>query len=415
MDAQNPRAAVSKGANVLLLRQPICDPEYLRTRGHEVAIVDTTIAMGSGGNLAQGPPVTTLIDTLVDIGLDTIAGNNPVFITVHADKNLEDCISVIPGDNVVLQIDASAEPTEKVIETMVKLRSDGYRFALKNFRYRPSLDPILPLAHYVKLNIRSIGLEGVREERERLSKYDLRYLAVGADSSDDVKLVMKCGFDLIQGYFFCKPNSYRHKSPAGNRLTVVRLLAKLRDPAIGPKELETIIAEDVSLSYRLLRFINSAMNGLSRRVDSVRHAATLVGTERLRSWAMVVAFSKFDDTPRELLMVSLLRAKLAERVAEELGLPNRDAYFTAGLFSTIDAFLDCQMVDALESLPLSEEVSLALLSHSGRMGQILESIKQYEQGNWSALVNCLHSPDAVQRAYLHSLDWVRQSVREMGS
>jgi len=212
------------------------------------------------------------------------------------------------------------------------------------------------------------------------------------------------GFDYFQGYYFCKPDIIRGTTAPTNKVSVFRLLAKLREPDVNPRDLERIVAEDLSLSYKLLRDINSACMGLKRQIDSVGHAVRMVGTEHIRMLTSLMMLTNMEDKPRELLIVSLIRAKMCELLAMRLGVGNKEAFFTVGLFSTLDAYLDCPMNDALDTLPLSDEIRKALLQFEGPLGEVLKCVLSFEQTPDDPQRMKLDS-NSVRHAYVESLCW----------
>ena len=125
-----------------------------------------------------------------------------------------------------------------------------------------------------------------------------------------------------------------------NRIATIRLITKLNNPDIKFQELEEALSQDVSLSYKLLRYTNSAVCGLQREVESIRHAAVLVGLERMRIWASLILFSGMEDKPRDLIVTGAIRARMCEKLAESLKISQPERCFLVGLFSVLDAVFD---------------------------------------------------------------------------
>ena len=168
----------------------------------------------------------------------------------------------------------------------------------------------------------------------------------------------------------------------------MRMMAVLQDPDCELDDLERAISDDLGLSVRLLRWINSAYFLLPRKVSSVREALMLLGVRNVRSWALLMTLAGIEDQPSELIRTAMTRAKMCELVAQALDRPDTDAHFTVGLFSVVDAFMNTSMQDVLSELPLSAEVSDALLGRSGHLGEVLDWVLAYERG-------ALRVPDAL--------------------
>jgi EAL and modified HD-GYP domain-containing signal transduction protein len=188
-------------------------------------------------------------------------------------------------------------------------------------------------------------------------------------------------------------------------VAVCRLLAKLQEPQVDTHEIEKIVSEDLSLSYQLLRYINSAAIGLPKHIESIGHAVRLVGTEQIRLLASLMMLASVDEKPQELLTTSLIRARMCELVAQQQNYPNPSAYFTVGLFSTLDAFLDCRLDEALKLLPLSDEIRNALLFREGKMGGVLDRALSYETGDWRALDELRADSAPLGSAYLRAVEF----------
>ena len=163
---------------------------------------------------------------------------------------------------------------------------------------------------------------------------------------------------------FCKPQILEGVSLSGNRMAIVLLLAKLQDPTIEIHDLEDPVKNDVALSVKLLRFVNSASVGLPRSVDSISQAIVLVGTDRMRQWAALLVLAQTGDKPSELMRVALIRARMCESLCPLLG-GSSSQDFTVGLFSILDAYFDCEMRHLLADLPLAPEILDALLKREG--------------------------------------------------
>jgi EAL and modified HD-GYP domain-containing signal transduction protein len=210
---------------------------------------------------------------------------------------------------------------------------------------------------------------------------------------------------LFQGYFFCKPKNVEGRRLAPSSLACLQLLEKLTDPEVAVADLEAIVVQDVSLSYKLLRFINSPYFGIRKEIVSVRHAMVLAGIETVRSLSAMISLAQIEDKPDELMMLALTRAKMCELLGREVGEDRESSYFTVGLFSLLDAILDRPMVEILAQLPLALELEEAISERSGSLGAVLRSAESFERGDWIGIKVLGIDPIKAQTAYLESLAW----------
>ncbi len=384
----------------LVARQPICGLNQ-KTFGYEL------LFRNSAANYATiiDPDLATaqvIVNSFMEIGLDRIVGPSLAFINVSQDFIVKNRCRTLPPDRVVFEILEDTVPDRELIDALTSLSRSGYRFALDDYEFTNQTAPLLPHCEFVKVDLRQVSRDRIGEQLKSLQGNKL--LAEKVETRDEYDFCKALGFEYFQGYYFCKPHIIAGTKVPTSRISIFRLLAKLRDPEVSTKELETIVSEDLSLSYKLLRYINSAYVGLKRKVESVGHAVRMVGTDHIRLLASLIMLTSMDDKPRELLSVSLIRAKMCELLATRLAAPNKESFFTVGLFSTLDAFLDCSMSDALDKLPLSDEIRNALLARKGTLGEVLQCVLAYEQTDLAAKDIRLDTT-AIRNAYVESVFW----------
>ncbi len=388
--------------SILVGRQAIFDRQ-MEVFGYELLYRDGT---GNCANIMDGDEATAkvMVNTFLEIGIDHIAGNAQAFFNLTATFFMSRQYEAFPTENVILEVLESIEPTPLVLEALSKAKQDGYQIALDDFVLRESHRALMDYADIVKVDVLALTNEELKQQVEMFQEYPVRLLAEKVEDQDMYDQCLALGFEYFQGYFFCKPQIVEGVSLSGNRMAVVLLLAKLQDPQIDLHELNDLVKNDVALSVKLLRYVNSASVGLPRAVDSIAQAIGLVGTDRMRQWATVLALSQTGNKPSELMRIALIRAHMCEALC-----PLYDAApgsgFTVGLFSILDAYLDCDMHQLLAELPLSPEILDALLNKKGVFGTILEGILAYERGEWSQLDDQLIDDGRINFLYWESVEW----------
>ena len=355
-----------------------------------------------------------LLNAFLEIGLDRVVGSNLAFVNIPRNFLLSDYCSSLPKDRVVLEILEDSVPDQPLISSISKLSKKGYQIALDDFKYSEWFRPLLELTNIAKIDIQAQNRASLAKHIESLRQYDLKILAEKVETHEEFEFCRNLGFDYYQGYFFCKPNVVSGEKIPFNRLAALRLVAKLQDIDATLAEIEQTVGQDVAVSYKLLRYVNSATNAVKRRIESIRHAVTLVGTRRIRSWASLIMFAGMDDKPRELMITAIVRARMCEQLALAMRQQNVEQFFTVGLFSVLDALLDHPMAEALELLPLAEEVHNAILDHAGLMGSALHCVLAYERSDWNEVVCRNLNHEDIRDAYLNSVDWTRAMMGELG-
>jgi c-di-GMP phosphodiesterase len=352
---------------------------------------------------AEAATSATIARTFTAIGLDAIVGSRTAFVNVTRDFLLRDFALLLPPDRVALEVLEDVFVDDELLDCLRGLRAEGYRIVLDDFVFARELIPLVSLAHAVKLDVLAHTHEGLAEQVRLLAPYGVELVAEKVETYDDLERCRELGFHLFQGYFFCRPKTLANDQLSANRATKLELAARLQDPTVGLEELESVIAYDAALSYRLLRYINSAYFSLAREVRSVQDAMILLGVEKIRSWASLMLLADVADGPRELLVTAMVRARMCERLAVAAGAVPQVA-FTAGLFSVLDALVDRPMADALASLPISPGLLDALLRGEGPEGRVLTHVLAYERGSFEAATNGSGAQE-LGDAYLDAIAW----------
>ena len=389
---------------VFLSRQPIYRSD-MSVLGYELLFRDNEEDRAS---FTDGARATTqvIVNTMMEIGMDEMVGRRLAFINFERTLLLGTCCESLPHERSILEILETVEPDQALIKRLHQLRAKGYRIALDDFVCAAPFSPLLDVADYVKVDLLATDWKEIEETVSRLRKYPVELIAEKVETREQFQRCKELGFDYFQGYFFCRPQNMSSRKLPVNRLAAVQLLTKLNDPDIKIPELEMAIGQNVSLSYKLLRYINSALCGLDRQVESIRHATVLLGLEKIRIWASLIVFSGFEDTPREVIVTGAVRARMSELLAADLRLPRPERYFLVGLFSVLDAILDRPLENALSSLSLSNDVAEALLHHKGELGAVLSCVKAFERHDWTNATTLLRLTDeTIRKAYVEATKW----------
>jgi len=390
-----------------LARQPIYDSD-LRVAGYELLFRAGRCqsAQFSNGDQATSEVITS---SVVDIGLNRLVGTYPAFI--NATRNFLNGDLPLPEQKgqIVLEVLEDVEVDEALVDRLTRLSRAGYKVALDDFVYQPAHEALLALADYVKLDVCALRPDELADHVARVRRHGARLIAEKVETHEMLAACRELGFDMYQGFFFCRPRLISGKRPDANRLAVLQLITRLQDPDSGIEELEKLVTCDPALSYRLLKYINSAYCGIPVEVTSIRQALVLVGTDMVRSWATLLLLSRLSDgKPNELIATALIRAKMCELLGADD--PERDdnQYFTVGLLSVLDALTDQPMAEVVGGLPFDTAVCAALSERSGVLGQTLSRVVDYEQnaGDPAAAV-------PLAETYLQAVSWSMETQQAL--
>ncbi len=390
-------------------RQPIFDRD-LNVYAYELLFrAGTANAAGEVDDTLATSQV--VLNTFTELGLEHIVGEHKAFINLGRDFLLDDSPLPFPKERVVLEILERVEVDEAVIAAVRGFARDGYTVALDDFIYHDTLQPLVDIAHIIKIDVRSLDPAAINTHVQRLHVNGTRLLAEKVETQEEFDSLKAMGFDYFQGYFLERPKVISGRRTPAGRLSVMRLLAHLQQPDVDIADVERLIGQDVSLSYKLLRYINSAFFSLPKRVESIRNAVVYLGLGAIKRWVSLLAMSGMDDRPSELLVTALLRARMAELLATAAGYPDREKFFTAGLFSTLDALMEMKMNEILEALPLADDLEAALLRHEGPLGEALACVVAHEHWSWEAVSFGGLSQAAINEAYVEATGWSIDSAR----
>ena len=399
---------------VFVGRQPIYDREQ-NVYAYEL------LFRNSEQNFAQidDPDKATselIINALTEIGLNNIIGDKLGFINLT--RNFVTGSLPLPGaeDRLVLEVLEDIELDESVLNGIQRLKQQDYIIALDDFIFHPHLKPLVEIAHIIKIDIMVLDQQQLEEHVKALATYPVKLLAEKVETHEEYQRCLDYGFEYFQGYFFSKPNIIQGQRTPANRMALLNLLGKISNPDADVVELEQLISQDVTLSFRLLRYINSSQYAMEKSVDSIKHAVMLLGMNTVRSIAYLIVFSSIEDKPFELFVTALIRAHMCELLAAKMEEPQLTAtYFTVGLFSTMDAIMDQPIEDVLAQLPLKQPVSDAILNYQGKMGRALQAAIAYERGEWDELEDDIVESDTIVSVYIEALNWCRDFIDSIES
>ncbi|PIQ65482.1 MAG: hypothetical protein COV97_03880 [Zetaproteobacteria bacterium CG11_big_fil_rev_8_21_14_0_20_59_439] len=364
--------------HIVIGRQPIFNRDF-RVVAYEI------LYRNVDASLHENKTAQVAVNALIDIGVHRIGGALPLYLNVEEDMLLHggDLLRAFSPQQVYIEILETVRPDAAVLEACRQLKAEGYRLLLDDVLSVQQAQPFIDLVDIIKVDwldaddpagiVRSLRREGLQFLAEKIEDYDM------AQAAEDA------GFDLYQGYFFCRPDLVRGVRPEGYRLSLLRAMQHAMS-AESVNEIFAVIREDVSLSYRLLKYINSAAFSLRCEVRSIEQALSLLGLNHIRRWLMLLTMSALGNhKPRELFRQALFRSRFLESMAQCLGEDEISDDFMLGLLSILDALLDCTMQQSLDEIRIAPEVHDGLLDPQSPMGRKLAVCLAIERGDWDVI------------------------------
>lgn len=334
--------------------------------------------------------------------IEELAGNHWAMVTLPPETIDSGAHEVLSSDRTLVRL--LGKSTDRLFQkSLSKLSGQGYRIAVSA---PDNGSPASECAQLVHINLTDCLRGALAAKVDSLRGGSTRIMVSGVDTYQDLDLCKAAGVDLFEGQFFCQAMPGRHELPV-TRIPTMRLLTALQNPDVRLQDLEELVRYNVPLTYRLLSFTNSTYVGLSRPVESVKHAVGLVGLERIRKWASLLLYSTVEEKPRELFITAAVRARMCEQLADSDDEWRQSVFFTVGLLSVLNAVLDRPMAEVAEALPLSPEVRDGLVEGTGILGSTLQAVVDYETGNFDSDFLRPFHPSLVRNAYFEALHWAR--------
>ncbi len=394
---------------ILFARQAILDAnldtiayELLFRGGHETRAEITNPDHASSN---------VLLNAFANQNIDEVVGGRLAFV------NFTPYLLMNPppfdSERLVIEVLEDVEITAPILRQLTRLRGQGYLLALDDFELRPDTEAAIECADFIKVDIRAYSEDQLIELVGRLSGCRPRLLAEKVETWEEFERMRALGFELFQGYFYSRPENVSGTTSSPAKVAVIELLERLWNPLIEPAQLQEVIARDAVLSVKLLRLINSAALRTRVEVTSLVQAIALLGLDRLRSWASLLALSSLREIPEELTRIALVRARTAGNVGTALGAGHDpEQYFIAGLISLVDAFFDAELGEVLDQLPLSTELRHAVRDREGSIGATLNAIECFERGAFDDFRAAAGiSRELIAEAYAEAVAWTEAAGR----
>ena len=203
-----------------------------------------------------------------------------------------------------------------------------------------------------------------------------------------------------------------------SEMALAELLYQTSSVEMDLKKITDVFERDVNLSYKLLRYSNSAAFTRRAEISTIKQALIVLGAQEIKKLlSLLFAAQVSADKPVELIRLSLTRARFCELLAISHGqMKDTGMAFLTGMMSLMDAILDESMQSVMQKLPLSNDIKAALLDNEGLLAQYLNLVKHYEKADWSQandISTALNIADKVPDAYHEALSWVNEQMSLM--
>ena len=403
--------------DLFIARQPVFTPK------HAVFGYDLLFRSGPENVFPDVDPTQAsarvLTDSLMQLALGDLTGDTQAFIHFTRALLLGPYVTMLPPAAVIIEVPETVVADPPVLRACGNICAAGYRLALDNYRIGGSHAALLPLADLLKVDCRAVSRaeqqEILRQARRRPGRPP-KLIGTKLETYAAQREAVTLGYDLFQGYYFAAPAVLHTTGLPESRVSYLTLLKEVTAEDLNSRRVADLIAKDVTLTYKLLRYANSPFFGFRRTITSIPQCLQLLGDQEIRRWASLLNLAALGtDKPVELVVESAVRAKFCAHLAREAGLgAAADHCFFIGLFSLLDALLDRPFERIFAVLRVAPEVADTLQGAPGPLRTLYLAAVAYLTGDWPRVTEWLaggHIPEAAlpQHHRMAAL-WARETL-----
>ncbi|MCJ7688535.1 MAG: HDOD domain-containing protein [Clostridiaceae bacterium] len=398
--------------DVFIARQPILD-RYNKLFGYELLFRNSekNRYQSEDGDSAT---IEVIKNCFINIGIENVTGHKKAFINFTENILKSDIFTVLSPESVIIEILEDIQPTEEILGLCRKLKAQGYTIALDDFVYSSKYAKLIELADIIKVDFQvTKGFER-KKIMEKVNFKDMKFLAEKVETIEDFNEAVEYGYSYFQGYYFSKPLIIVGKRISENKAIYLKLLKEINSDSCNVDSIESLIKRDVSLSFKLLKRINSANYGFRSEIKSINQALALIGEKEIKKWLYLVAFQTLgEDKPEIIVVTSLVRARFSELIASKIGLEiNSFNAYLIGMLSMVDILLDRPLKQILQELLLPIEVKNTLNGvNNNKYTKLFNLIILYEKGQWDEVSKISSQLNLVENslkdAYCEAIDYAR--------
>ena len=402
---------------MFVARQPIFDRNR-KVWAYELLFRSDANATRCEGIEASSATRQVISNGMLSIGWDKLLRGKHACINFGRDMLMQDIYSSLPSKQTVIELTEDIEPDAEVVEAVRAIRARGYRIALDDFQLSPRMAPFIELANMIKVEMCTPKPQQEVMLREFHSR-GIHMLSEKVETDAEYRWALRAGYDYFQGHFFARPAVMQGTQIPAVKIHCLRLIQEAHRPELDFNRLSTLISQDVSFSYKLMRYANSARFGRQTKIHSIRRALVVLGEYGIRKWIAIAALHTIaDDKPGELITQSLVRGRFCELLGVASGQSVEDQAFLVGLFSMLDALLDRPLGDVIQDLGLAPAIDSVLRGKAPEdnvLNRIYTMVRQYELGDWDTverLAGHLSIPsELVGAAYREALPWADEMLQ----
>ncbi len=369
-----------------IVRQALVN-ENQQTFGYEILYTDNRFNVDYTDDATAANAIENFLSSMDS---EKFLDGRTAFLTFTSNLLEKGIPKMFKTNKLVIQIEDSLITNPFSQNLITKYKQNGYKIAVVDFEFAPRFFGILDIVDYIKVNFgnNNPSVENIVKIGKSFGKKIIAYNIENQEAYDKAR-ALNCTY--YQGSFVSEkmPTTVKKVNYLQSNFFLLMVAVTKDEPDID--EIESIISRDVSLTFSLLRLVNSAYFALRNRARSVKQALVILGLGQLKQWIYLLSFKQDDGSmPDELIKISFLRATFASELLEfasDMPISRSEAYLL-GMFSTLGKLMQVPLEEALDQLPIGDEIKLALLNMEGRTGLLYQLILSYEKADWKTMSSC---------------------------
>lgn len=353
-------------------------------------------------------------------GLDDFLGDKPGFINFTLETLIKKYPSMLPKEQVVVEILETIQPGKRLLAECQELKEQGYTLALDDYEHRNVWRHFYPYIDIIKIDFRSTDYQQIEEIKQAIAAFPhIKLLAEKVETNAEFQQALKQGFSYFQGYFFSRPEMMQTRALSPSQMALAELLYETSKADMDLARITEVFKRDLTLSYKLLRYSNSAIFKRRSEIETIKHALVVLGQAELKKFLSLLFTAQISsDKPAELMRLAMTRANFAEGLASIGSDITLEKAFLTGMMSLMDAILDEPIESVMEKLPLANDIKDALIHKTGILAEYLKLIQCYEVADWQKAneIITLLKLDAsrIPDAYHQAVQWANEQMKALG-
>lgn len=398
-----------------MVRQPILNQEK-EIIGYEILYQDDISSMY---NQMDTNAANVIEDFLLQLDSESFLEGKTAFLTFTPNLLLKNIPKMFEPKRLVIQVEDNSLVHPLAQRVIYRYKKQGYRVALKGFEFAPRFFQFLDVVDIIKIDFTNYHERSMDNVVAVAKSFGKELIGYHVDCKEAYKRAWDLGIREMQGSAVADASStnvHRMDHMQSNFFLLIVAVTK-DDPDLD--EIAEIISRDVTLTFSLIKMVNSAYFALKNRAKSVKQALIILGLGQLKQWVYLLSFKNDAGQPSELIKISFLRANFCSELSQiipNMGISKGEAYLL-GMFSTLGTLMDMPLEKVLAELPVSEDIKVGLTKGEGKCGLLYQMVRCYENADWNGLSGCaaqLGVPmNQISQKYFECVEYVNSIWKQL--